>query len=79
MRCQALAKMARISGKVRLKIFLDAQTGAVKDVQLTSGKALLGNAAVEAARKWQFSPGTSADQPIEAVLRFTLCAGEPSP
>jgi hypothetical protein len=71
-----LAKQTRLFGEVRLKIFRDAQTGLVKDVQLVSGSALLGNVAIDAAKKWQFLSGTQADQPVEAVLKFSLCPDE---
>jgi TonB family protein len=71
-----LAKQARIQGEVRLTIAPDANTGLVKDVQLVSGNPMLGNPAVDAARQWQFSPGTQLGQPVEAVLRFSLCPDE---
>jgi TonB family protein len=71
-----LAKQARIFGEVRLTLLPDGQTGLVKDVQLVSGNPMLGNPAVDAARKWQFSPGTQPGQPVEAVLRFSLCPDE---
>ncbi|MGB6597396.1 MAG: energy transducer TonB [Candidatus Acidiferrum sp.] len=72
----ALARQARLSGEVRLKISVDAQTDLVKDVQQTSGNTLLGKAAIDSAKKWQFSPGSQRGQPVEAVLKFTLCPGE---
>jgi len=71
-----LAKLARIFGEVRLRLVPDARTGLVKDVQLVSGHPMLGNAAVNAAKQWQFSPGTQSDSPVEAVLKFTLCGDE---
>jgi Gram-negative bacterial TonB protein C-terminal len=72
----ALAKQTRLFGEVRLKIFPDAHTGLVKDVQQVSGHQLLGNVAIDAARKWRFSAGTQTDQPVEAVLEFSLCPDE---
>lgn len=72
-----LAKQTRVSGEVRLKIFPDAQTGLVRDVQLVSGTGVLADPAVDAAKKWQFSQGSTSDQPVEAVLKFDLrCPGE---
>jgi hypothetical protein len=71
-----LAKQTRLFGEVRLKIFRDAHTGLVKDVQQVSGNALLGNVAIDAAKKWQFSSEAQADQPAEAVLKFSLCPDE---
>ena len=72
----ALARQTRLSGEVRLNISVDAQTDLVKDVQQTSGNTLLGKAAINSARKWQFSSGSQPGQPVEAVLKFTLCPGE---
>jgi hypothetical protein len=61
---------------VRLKIFRDIHTGLIKDVQQVSGNALLGNVAIDSAKKWQFSSEAQADQPVEAVLKFSLCPDE---
>jgi TonB family protein len=72
----AIAKSAHILGEVHLRIVADAQTGLVKEVQLVSGNPLLGIAAADAAKKWQFTPGAQSDSPVEALLRFSLCAGE---
>lgn len=71
-----LAKQARIQGEVRLTIVPDANTGLVKDVQLVSGSPMLGNPAVDAARQRQFSPRSQTGQPVEAILKFTICADE---
>jgi TonB family protein len=71
-----IAKAARLSGEVRLAIVPDPQTGLVKDVHLVSGNKLLGDAAIGAAKSWQFSPGTESDSPVEAVLEFSLCPNE---
>jgi TonB family protein len=71
-----LAKQARIQGEVRLAIIPDASTGLVKDVQLVSGSPMLGNSAVDAARQWQFSPGSQSGQPVEAILKFAICTDE---
>jgi TonB family protein len=67
-----LAAQTRISGEVRLQIFID-QTGLVKDVHLVSGHPLLGSAAMDAVKKWQFSPKTQSDQLVAAILKFSLC------
>ena len=71
-----LAKQARIQGEVRLTIVPDANTGLVQDVQPVSGNPMLGNPAVDAARQWQFSPGSQTGQPVEAILKFAICADE---
>jgi Gram-negative bacterial TonB protein C-terminal len=71
-----LAKQAHIFGEVRFTLAPDTQTNRVEDVQLVSGNPMPGNPAVDAARQWQFSPGTQLGQPVEAVLRFSLCPDE---
>ncbi len=68
-----IAKMAHIFGDVHLRIIPDAQTGAVKEVQFVSGNQLLRRSAMDAAKKWSFSPGSESGAPIEAVLKFSLC------
>jgi TonB family protein len=75
-RYSPIAKLARIFGEVHLTLVPDAQTGLVKDVQLVSGNPMLGNAAVNAARQWQFSPRTQSGRPVEVVLKFSLCPDE---
>lgn len=63
-----VGKTAHIFGEVRLRIIADEQTGLVNDVQLVWGNSLLGKAAVEAAKKWQFAPGTKVGSLVEALL-----------
>ncbi|MGB6876760.1 MAG: energy transducer TonB [Candidatus Acidiferrales bacterium] len=70
----AIAGMAHISGEVRLRLFPDPATGAVKEVQFISGNQLLRSSAVDTAKKWRFSPGTQSGAPVEVVLKFSLCA-----
>jgi protein TonB len=68
---------ARVSGDVRLSIAADPQTGAVTNVTVVKGYPLISQAAVEAARSWQFAPALLTGGPVEATLRFQLrCRGE---
>jgi TonB family protein len=67
-----LAKVARISGEVRVRITLEPGTGLVQDVQALSGHALLRDVVTKAIKTWQFSPPTASDQPIEATMKFDL-------
>jgi hypothetical protein len=71
-----IAETAHVLGEVHLRIVPDPQTGVVKDVELLSGPRLLGDPAVKAARNWQFTPGSQSGQPVEAILKFTLCPNE---
>ena len=71
-----LAMHTRVSGEVRLRILIDSQTGVVKNAQQVSGSTLLGQFAIDAAKKWRFSPqGQTADS-VEAVLKFALCPND---
>jgi TonB family protein len=60
----ALAK--GISGKVILKLAIDAQ-GKVTDATVLSGDPALTQAAIEAARKWQFEAPLRDGSPIESL------------
>jgi hypothetical protein len=72
----AIAKTAHVSGDVHIRITADPQTGLVTDVQAVSGPQLLWRAAIDAARFWQFAPGSLSGRPVEATLRFELrCPG----
>jgi hypothetical protein len=71
-----LARQTRLFGEARLKIFTDQRTGVVNKVEAVSGPQLLVDLSATAAKKWQFSPETSAVEPVEAILKFTLCPGE---
>jgi TonB family protein len=67
-----LAFQARISGDVRLRIFVDLQTGLVRNVEALSGHPLLQQEAVKAAQSWQFAPDALSGDSVEATLRFEL-------
>lgn len=73
----SLAKNARISGPVRLKVVV-AGDGTVKEVTYISGHALLANAAMDAVRQWIYKPTLLRGQPVEVVteveVNFTLSA-----
>lgn len=69
------AKMARISGTVRLQAVV-ARDGSVRELQVVEGHPLLVNAAVEAVRQWRYRPAMLSGEPVEVVapveVRFTL-------
>ncbi len=70
-----LARQARIQGVVRFVIVL-ATGGEVMSVQLIGGHPLLAPAAMEAIRRWRYSPTLLNGQPVEVVtvadVTFTL-------
>jgi TonB family protein len=76
-RFSPVAKTAHVQGEVKLSISADPETGVVKDVRLISGNPILGTAAVDAAKKWQFFPGSQRTESTEVTLKFDFhCDGE---
>lgn len=72
-----LAKVARIQGDVRLRITIDVRTGSVSDVVALSGHPLLQQAAIDAARQWQFEQDGHLPESVESTMRFGLrCPSE---
>lgn len=51
-----LAQRMKITGVVRVLVTI-APNGAIKEIKLMGGHPLLGNAALDAVRKWRFAPG----------------------
>jgi protein TonB len=60
------ASMARISGSVAVQVSIN-ERGAVVDARAISGPALLRDAAVNAARRWRFTPSTIGGVPVKAT------------
>jgi TonB family protein len=75
----AILKMAGIEGEVEVKVVLD-RTGAIENVSILKGsRDELNNAAVEAVKQWQFSPGMDHGTPVRSEIvvpfRFQLGPG----
>jgi periplasmic protein TonB len=70
-----MARNARISGPVRLKVVV-AGDGTVEDVRYISGHVLLAKAAMDAVRQWVYKPTLLNGQPVAVVteveVNFTL-------
>ncbi len=60
----SIAKSGRVSGTVELHAVI-SETGAVKDVQVVSGPAMLRQAAVDAVRQWRYKPYRLNNEPVE--------------
>lgn len=73
-----VAKAAKASGPVQVQITI-AEDGRVADASAISGHPLLRDAALDAARQWEFKPVELSGQPVKAqgtlTFNFTL-AGE---
>lgn len=62
----ALARQARISGKVQLMGII-GRDGLVKELKLISGHPLLAPSALNAVRQWLYSPTLLNGEPVEVV------------
>jgi protein TonB len=71
----ALAKQARVAGTVRLTAII-GRDGAIRNLQVMSGHALLTAAALEAVKQWRYQPTLLNDEPVEVItqidVNFTL-------
>lgn len=59
-----LARQARISGTVELKVVI-TQQGDVTQIDLISGHPLLVQSAIDAVRQWKYDPTRLNDEPVE--------------
>jgi protein TonB len=59
-----IAKAARVSGTVQLLATISA-TGAIKDVRVVNGPAMLRQAAVDAVKTWRYKPFKLNNEPTE--------------
>jgi len=66
-----IAKQARIEGSVRVQIDI-SEDGAVTNVTLLSGHPLLNDAALRAAKQWQFIPTELNGQRVRAIGMITF-------
>ena len=68
----AIAKAARVEGKVELELAFEPVTGTVSSVSVVSGHPMLRNAAVDAAKHWIVSEGTARSEGARIVLDFAF-------
>jgi len=69
-----LAKQMRVSGEVRLDVYLN-EDGSVDKVHVVSGNALLAGAAQNAIKQWKFGTPTVDDKPVKAVASYSFSFG----
>lgn len=65
------AERQGVEGTVRLRAII-GKDGAVQDVEVLSGPALLVSAGVSAIRQWRYQPTLLGDQPIEVAEDITI-------
>lgn len=72
----ALAKAAKASGTVQVQVTVD-ETGQVIAANVIGGHPLLRNAALEAAKQWQFKPTQLSGKPVQTqgVITFNFDSG----
>jgi protein TonB len=66
-----LARRVRVSGTVVLDVQIDEE-GNVSDVRVLSGHPLLAGAAVEAVRRWRYTPTVLNGEPVPVVATVTV-------
>ncbi len=66
-----LAKQMKVQGSVVLQALI-GQEGAIQDLRVLSGPAILSNAAMDAVRQWRFHPYLQSGQAVETEARITV-------
>jgi TonB family protein len=66
-----LAELRHLEGDVLLELHVNSR-GKVETVRTVSGNSLLGDAAEEAARQWQYPPSPENQQPTPMVTRVRV-------
>lgn len=66
-----MAKQMRVMGRVQVDAYIDAD-GSIEKVQPLNGNMLLSTAAVNAVKRWKFSPLTSDGKAVKAVTTLTF-------
>jgi periplasmic protein TonB len=67
----SIAKAARVSGTVVLHASI-AANGAIKDLQVVSGPAMLRQAAADAVRTWRYKPYKLSNEPVEVQTTISV-------
>lgn len=67
----AMARQMHLAGRVIVDIYID-EDGKVEDVKPVNGNALLSSAAVNAVKKWKFSPIAPGGTPKKAVTSMAF-------
>jgi len=66
-----LAKQMKVQGAVVLEALIGKQ-GAIEDLRVLSGPAILSSAAMEAVKQWRFKPYFQNGRPVETQARITV-------
>ena len=66
-----LARQMKVQGAVILQALISRE-GAIQELQIVSGPAILATAAREAVKQWRFKPYYQSGQPVETQARITV-------
>jgi protein TonB len=66
-----MARQLKIEGQVELEAIV-AENGAVEKVNIVSGNPVLTRPAVDAIKKWKFSPFTDGGKVVKAVVPVSM-------
>jgi periplasmic protein TonB len=69
-----LAKQMRVTGEVRLDVYLN-EDGSLDRIHVISGNALLAGAAQNAVKNWKFGPPVVDDKAVKAVASYSFSFG----
>jgi protein TonB len=61
----------KVQGAVILQALISRE-GAIQELQIVSGPAILATAAREAVKQWRFKPYYQSGQPVETQARITV-------
>jgi protein TonB len=64
-------KAAKIAGNVELEAIIDS-AGQVADARVITGVPELNDAALDAIRQWEFTPGEVNHQPVAVVVQVEM-------
>jgi TonB family protein len=67
-----LAMLARVEGRVELRLSVDPDTGNIGKVDVVSGNQMLRASATEAAKKWKLVSGPVPSEGLSAILDYSL-------
>lgn len=66
-----MARLARVQGTVVLSAII-SKNGAIENLQLVRGPALLVRAAIDAVKQWRYRPYLLNDEPVEVETQITV-------
>jgi TonB family protein len=66
-----LAKQMKVQGSVVLQALI-GRSGAIEDLRVLSGPAILSSAAMQAVKQWRFRPYYLSGEPVETQARITV-------